>query len=232
MSFGGYSSSPSLEAQEFPAVLLSLHERARTTPVIRQEITASNDPVSVLAQRYNVTIATICKWRSRDSSQDLSQTAYTLQSTLTAAQETTISYLRRTVLLPLDDLLTVTREFLNEGVSRSGLSRCLRRHGVGDLAGLKPKAPAFLQKSFRSCMPGFAHMDISICRKWLTRPHEATCLWRLTEQCGGCLCRSRRTRARRTPAAFWMPCTKSARSGHQAAHRQRRSVHRSSVCLA
>ena len=31
------------------------------------------------------------------------------------------------------DLLSVVREFLNPNVSRSGLDRCLRRHGVGSL---------------------------------------------------------------------------------------------------
>ena len=67
-------------------------------------------------------------------------------------------YLSRT--LPLDDILAVTREFLNEGVSRSGLSRCLRRHGVGDLAALKPKAPALVHRSFKSDVPGFVHTDI------------------------------------------------------------------------
>ena len=46
--------------------------------------------------------------------------------------------LRRTLLLPLDDLLAVVREFLCADVSRSGLDRCLRRHGVGSLAALKP----------------------------------------------------------------------------------------------
>jgi hypothetical protein len=35
----------------------------------------------------------------------------------------------------IDDLLAVVREFLNPEVSRSGLDRCLRRHGVGTLAG-------------------------------------------------------------------------------------------------
>jgi hypothetical protein len=45
--------------------------------------------------------------------------------------------LRRTLLLPLDDLLAVTREFINPGVSRSGLDRCLRRHGVSDLVSFK-----------------------------------------------------------------------------------------------
>jgi len=49
--------------------------------------------------------------------------------------------LRKTLLLPLDDLLAVVREFLNPNVSRSGLDRCLRRHGVSRLQDLKPKSP-------------------------------------------------------------------------------------------
>ena len=36
--------------------------------------------------------------------------------------------LRKTLLVSLDDLLAVVREFLNPEVSRSGLDRCLRRH--------------------------------------------------------------------------------------------------------
>jgi hypothetical protein len=50
--------------------------------------------------------------------------------------------LRRMLLLPLDDLLAVCREFLNPDVSRSGLDRCLRRHGVCNLNALRPKTPA------------------------------------------------------------------------------------------
>ena len=38
--------------------------------------------------------------------------------------------------------LAVTREFICETVSRSGLDRCLRRHGVGNLHALKPAEPA------------------------------------------------------------------------------------------
>lgn len=49
--------------------------------------------------------------------------------------------LRRTLLLPLDDLLVVVREFLNPNMSRSGLDRCLRRHGASRLQDLKPKKP-------------------------------------------------------------------------------------------
>jgi hypothetical protein len=41
--------------------------------------------------------------------------------------------LRETLLLPTDDLLAVTREFIDPAVSRAGLGRCPRRHGVSDL---------------------------------------------------------------------------------------------------
>ena len=47
--------------------------------------------------------------------------------------------LRKLLLLPLDDLLVVTREFVHPEVSRSGLDRCLRRHGVSRLEELIPR---------------------------------------------------------------------------------------------
>jgi len=47
--------------------------------------------------------------------------------------------LRETLLLPLDDLLVVTREFIHPEVSRSGLDRCLRRHGISNLKALMPQ---------------------------------------------------------------------------------------------
>ena len=71
---------------------------------------------------------------------------------------------RRTLLLPLDDLLAVTREFLCKDVSRSGLDRCLRRFGVGNLNALKPSTPKEPPKeppkAFKSYTPGYLHMDI------------------------------------------------------------------------
>lgn len=46
------------------------------------------------------------------------------------------------VLLPLDDLIAVVREFINPAVSRAGLDRYLRRHGVASLRALQAKALA------------------------------------------------------------------------------------------
>jgi transposase InsO family protein len=60
----------------------------------------------------------------------------------------------------LDDLLAVTREFICPQATRSGLDRCLRRHGVGNLNALKPKEPEQPHKTFKSYEPGFIHIDV------------------------------------------------------------------------
>jgi transposase InsO family protein len=65
-------------------------------------------------------------------------------------QEAIVVELRCTTLLPLDDLVAVVREFIHPGVSRSGLDRCLRRHGVANLRQLQAKA---LNIEHRLCPP-------------------------------------------------------------------------------
>ena len=113
-----------------------------------------------MAERYGISEQTVWKWRKRDSVHDRSHTAHRLQTTLTPAQEAVAVSLRSTLLLPLDDLLAVVREFLNPHVSRSGLDRCLRRHGVSRLQDLKPKQPKPAHKPFKAYEPGYLHVDV------------------------------------------------------------------------
>ena len=141
-------------------MLIALHKNARTTPAVRAKIAASNETAGVLAQRYGITEQTVYKWKKRSVFGDRSHTAHRLQTVLTPAQEVIVVHLRRSLLLPLDDLLAVTREFLSPDVSRSGLDRCLRRHGVGNLNVLKPKTPSEPHKAFKSYEPGYLHMDV------------------------------------------------------------------------
>jgi len=54
------------------------------------------------------------------------------------------------LLVSLDDLLAVVREFLNPNVSLSGLERCLRRHGVGSFCDLKAKSPKPSRSTFNA----------------------------------------------------------------------------------
>lgn len=139
---------------------IALHKMARTTPAVRAEIAASTEPDAVLARRYNVTVPTIRKWSSRESFEGRSHTAHRLQTTLTPAQEAIVVELRRTLLLSLDDLLSVTREFLCAGVSRAGLARCLTRHGVGKLQALKPAPQRPTHRPFKTYEPGYMHVDV------------------------------------------------------------------------
>lgn len=60
-------------------MMISLHKNATTTPGIRQRLSGSNEPASVLALRYGVSEETARKWKRRDSVQDLSATPHNLQ---------------------------------------------------------------------------------------------------------------------------------------------------------
>ncbi len=141
-------------------MLISLHKQATTTPKIRAAIQASTEPAWKVAERYGISEQTVWKWRSRDSVEDRSHTPHRLQTTLTPAQEAVAVSLRKTLLLPLDDLLSVVREFLNPHVSRSGLDRCLRRHGAGSLRALRPVVPRAAHKPFKAYDPGYLHVDV------------------------------------------------------------------------
>ena len=139
------------------------HPNARTTPAIRAELQQSDLSSQELAEIYNLHRHTVNKWRHRDSTQDASHRPHRLQTTLSEAQEILVVELRKLLLLPLDDLLVVTREFINADVSRSGLDRCLRRHGVSNLRALQPNIDSdqtTKHKSFKDYEPGFVHVDV------------------------------------------------------------------------
>jgi hypothetical protein len=133
-----------------------VHPVARTTPRTlterrtqrRTQRRTSENSSAALAKRYKVSIATARKWKDRegpgkagqgrDDAQGRSHRPHTLATTLSAAQELIVVELRRALLLPLDDLLVVTRAFINPAASRSGLDRRLRRHKVSQLTSLQP----------------------------------------------------------------------------------------------
>ena len=150
----------------------ALHSQARTTHLIREEIRNSTLSQAELARLYNVTRQTIRKWQGRDSCEDKSHCPDKMYTTLSPEQELIVVELRKTLLLPTDDLLAVTRDFINPAVSRAGLGRCLRRHGVSDLRDLVEQqsgTPA-TKKTFKDYEPGFVHIDI----KYLPRMPDET----------------------------------------------------------
>lgn len=139
-----------------------VHPLARTTPRTRAEINGSSASIAELAKRYNISLATARKWKQREDVQDRSHCPKKLSTTLTPAQEILVVELRRLLLLSLDDLLAITREFINPAASRSGLDRCLRRFEVSNLRDLQPKVEGEPEpkKTFKDYEPGFLHIDI------------------------------------------------------------------------
>jgi transposase InsO family protein len=140
----------------------NIHPQARTTPLIRSEIQASSLSTADLVKLYNSSKSTIAKWRQRTETSDHSHCPNNLQTTLSKEQELIVVELRRALLLPLDDMLVVTREFIHPKASRAGIHRCLVRHNVNNLKDLIPKDEGDKQpvKTFKDYEPGFIHIDI------------------------------------------------------------------------
>jgi transposase InsO family protein/transposase-like protein len=154
---------------------MNLHPEARTTPKLRAEIqSTSGQTQKALAEQYNVTPQTIRKWQRRENVNDRPHTPHTLHATLTDAQEWIVVELRQTLLLSLDDLTAITKEYINPQASRSGVDRCLRRHGVSNLRVLKQALygdEPEPKKTFKDYEPGYIHIDIKYLPKM---PDEET----------------------------------------------------------
>lgn len=116
------------------------HANATTTPEMRAFIRESDLPTAQLARILKVSESTVRKWRERDTVEDASHAPKKLNTTLSPAQEYVVVELRKRLLLSLDELLQVCQQFINEDVSRAGLQRCLKRHGVSKLADIKDQS--------------------------------------------------------------------------------------------
>ena len=131
-----------------------------TTPRVRAAIQAGSEPAPLPAGRFGITGQTVCKWRNRDSIGDGSHTPHRLQTTPTPSQEAVAVALRQTLPVWPDDLPAVVREFPNPNAWRSGLDRCLRRHGVGNLRDLRAGAPKPGHSGFSAHGHGSLHIDV------------------------------------------------------------------------
>lgn len=114
------------------------HKNATTTEEMRTFIFESDLPTAKLSRLLNISESTVRKWRKRENSADLPHTPKQLNTTLSVAQEYVVVQLRIRLMLSLDQLLAVCKEFVNENTSRAGLQRCLKRHGVSRLADMEP----------------------------------------------------------------------------------------------
>ena len=114
------------------------HKNATTTPEIRTFIRESELPTAVLARLLKISESTVRKWRHRENVEDASHIPKHSKTTLSLQEQYVVVQLRTRLMLSLDQLLKVCRQFINENTSRAGLQRCLKRHGVSKLADIDP----------------------------------------------------------------------------------------------
>ena len=134
-----------------------LHGSARTTPRVRAELEASQEPTRVLAARYKLNPKTVAKWRQRTTTADQPMGPSRPRSTvLSEVEEAIVVEFRRRTLLPLDDVLGCLRETIPK-LTRSALHRCLQRHGISRL----PQDPdsASKRRQFAETKIGYVHVD-------------------------------------------------------------------------
>jgi transposase InsO family protein len=136
-----------------------LHGCARTTEAIRRSIQHSQESLRALARRHGVNPKTIAKWRARaDVADRRTGPAEPRSTTLSAEQEAIIVAFRRHTLLPLDDCLYALQPTIPH-LTRSGLHRCLQRHGISRLPETEGDKP--VRKRFKAYPIGFFHIDIA-----------------------------------------------------------------------
>ena len=136
---------------------LRLHANATTTPRTRAYIQQSAASDAALSRELGIHPRTVARWRARRDVADRSTRPHRLATPITACEEALILELRRSLGLPLDDIVEAMRRCLNPQLSRSGVHRCLKRHGLS--ARLTPQqAPAVAFQTDRPA--GFIHIDV------------------------------------------------------------------------
>jgi len=136
---------------------LRRHANATTTPRTRAYIQKSTASNAALADKLGIHARTVSRWKARRDVADRSTRPHRLATTISPWEEGLIVELRRSLALPLDDIVEAMRRCLNPKLSRSGIHRCLQRHGLS--ARLTPQtAPAV---TFQTDTPaGFIHIDV------------------------------------------------------------------------
>src|SRR6516164_2339266 len=153
----GEAITPQAKAGEHSLMQLRLHANATTTPRTRAYIQKSRASHAALARELGIHPRTVVRWKARQDVADRSTRPHRSATSISEWEEALIVELRRSLALPLDDIVEAMRRCLNPKLSRSGIHRCLQRHGLS--ARLTPQAAPAV--AFQTDTPaGFIHIDV------------------------------------------------------------------------
>jgi len=137
------------------------HSNARTNQHVR-EIIQNSDLTNVeLADKYNVNVKTIAKYRKRDFLNDKSSRPDNVKYALTPLEKELIRVVRTITWMELDDL-TDTMVDVIPNANRSNVYRTLRAFDINRVP-VEQKAKA---KKFKEYEPGYLHIDVTYLPKF------------------------------------------------------------------
>lgn len=135
------------------------HGSATTTHAVRAAIPRSQASLAVLSRELGINPKTVTKWRKRATVEDMKTGPKAPHSTpLSETEEAAVVAFRRHTLLPLDDCLYALQASTPH-LTRSGLHRCVQRHGISRLPEVESGKPK--RQRFKRYPIGFFHMDIA-----------------------------------------------------------------------
>ncbi len=144
--------------------MIAYHPTAKTTFNIRKEIKENKENLTLRQQtkKYNINLSTVFKWRHREDFKDKKHGAIKPAKSISDLEEHIICEIRKTTLLPLDDLLDVVKG-LGIKITRSSLARALQRNDLSNLSKYikslnEEDKPS--HSKFKEYKAGYVHIDI------------------------------------------------------------------------
>jgi transposase-like protein len=137
------------------------HSNAVTNVHIRGQFNLSNLTSSELAQRFNISINTVRKWKGRENLFDKSSRPNRIRHSLDYIEKQIVVSVRKTTWLPLDEVWEMMMD-INPEISRSAVYRTLKSEGLN----LKPQEVREKAKKFKEYDPGFLHIDVTYLPKF------------------------------------------------------------------
>ena len=132
------------------------HSNAVTNLHIRNEINGSNLKYSEIAKKYNISEATVCKWKNRKNLEDKSSRPKTIHYVLSELQKIILIQIRMLTWWPLDEI-TETVFPDNPNSKRSAVYRVFKKEGINRM----PEEEKEKAKKFKEYEPGYLHIDVT-----------------------------------------------------------------------
>jgi transposase-like protein len=137
------------------------HSNARTNQHVRGIIQESELTNIELADKYNVNVKTIAKWKDREFIEDKSSRPDKIHYALTPLEKELIRVIRTLTWMELDELTDTIRDVI-PNANRSNVYRTLKSFDINKV----PQEQKAKAKKFKEYEPGYLHIDVTYLPKF------------------------------------------------------------------